>query len=207
VSAATSARPSAGQPGRIAHNGHMDLDAFASLVRARRTNLKVDRERPVPPELVERLCELATWAPNHHRTWPWRFAALTGDARARLGDIIGDWQEAAGDPPARVEKSRGKYLRAPLVLVVACSPDPDARRAAEDRDAVAAGISNLLLGATAAGLASYWGTGLVVDVPGVRELCGFEPGDVVLAAIYVGWPLGPAPEAPARPRPALTHVA
>ncbi|MPY92248.1 MAG: nitroreductase [Acidimicrobiia bacterium] len=186
--------------------GPMDLDTFASLVRARRTSLKVDPERPVPPELVERLCRLATWAPNHHRTWPWRFAALTGDARARLGALIGDYQEAAGDPPARAEKSRAKYLRAPLMLVVACSPDPQPRRAVEDRDAVAAGIQNLLLGATAAGLASYWGTGLVVDVPGVRELCGFAPTDVILAAIYVGWPLGEPPEAPPRPEPRLHHV-
>lgn len=184
----------------------MDLEAFDSLVRARRTNLKVDRRRPVPPALVEQLCRLATWAPNHHRTWPWRFAALTGDARARLGAVVGDHQQAAGDPPARVEKTRGKYLRSPTVLVVACSPDPDPRRAKEDRDAVAAGIQNLLLGATAAGLASYWGTGLVVDVPEVRELCGFRPDDVVMAAIYLGWPVDGGPEAPARPEPALRHV-
>lgn len=184
----------------------MDLDAFETLVRLRRTNLRVDPDRPVPAELVERLCTLGTWAPNHHRTWPWRFAALTGDARARLGDAVGDWQEAAGDPPGKVHKSRTKYLRAPLVLVVACSPDVDPRRAAEDRDAVAAGIQNLLLGATASGLASYWGTGLVVDVPAVRELCGFAAGDVVLAAIYVGWPLDAGPEPPPRPEPALRHL-
>jgi nitroreductase len=190
----------------LGQNGGMDLDAFDALVRARRTNLKVDPELAVGPELVERLCRLATWAPNHHRTWPWRFAALTGDARARLGQVIADYQAAAGDPPARVEKSRGKYLRAPLVLVVACSPDAHDRRAVEDRDAVAAGVENLLLGATAAGLASYWGTGLVVDVPEVRRLCGFAPTDVVVGAIYLGWPLGSPPEAPPRPEPALRHV-
>ncbi len=182
------------------------LDELDALVRGRRTNLRVDPDRPVPPELVERLCTLATWAPNHHRTWPWRFAALTGDARARLGDAIGDFQEAAGDAEAKVTKSRAKYLRAPVVLLVACSPDPDPRRAVEDRDAVAAAVQNLLLGATAAGLASYWGTGLVTDVAAVRELCGFAPGDHVVAAIYLGWPLDGGPEAPARPAPVLHLV-
>lgn len=190
----------------MADPGGMDLDSLEALVRSRRTNLRVDPQRAVPEELVERLCSLATWAPNHHRTWPWRFAALTGPARARLGEAIGNWQEASGDPLAKVAKSRAKYLRSPLVLVVACSPDVQPRRAVEDRDAVAAGIQNLLLGATAAGLASYWGTGLVVDVPAVRELCGFAPEDVVLAAIYLGWPLGDGPEAPPRPEPALRHL-
>ena len=63
-----------------------DLDRFAALVHARRTSMLVDQERPVAPELIDRLCDLAVWAPNHKRTWPWRFAAFHGDARLRLGE-------------------------------------------------------------------------------------------------------------------------
>ena len=46
----------------------------------------VDRERPVPRDLVDELCALAAWAPNHKRTWPWRFAIAEGEGRARLGE-------------------------------------------------------------------------------------------------------------------------
>ncbi|HAP77274.1 MAG TPA: nitroreductase, partial [Acidimicrobiaceae bacterium] len=54
---------------------------FAALARARRTSMVVDRDRPVPHQLVAELCELAQWAPNHKRTWPWRFALCEGEGR------------------------------------------------------------------------------------------------------------------------------
>ena len=118
----------------------------------------VDPSRPVPHDLVTRLCELATWAPNHKRTWPWRFALLEGDARGRLGNVIADAMDAQGDPPEKVQKARGKYLRTPATLVVGTAAGDSPLRTAENRDAVAAGIQNLLLAATAAGLATYWGS-------------------------------------------------
>jgi malonate-semialdehyde dehydrogenase (acetylating)/methylmalonate-semialdehyde dehydrogenase len=40
--------------------------------------------------VVEKLCDLAQWAPNHKRTWPWRFALVEGDGRARLGEVIAE---------------------------------------------------------------------------------------------------------------------
>lgn len=184
----------------------MDLDAFADLVRARRTSLVVDPDRPVPDELVERLCELATWAPNHKRTWPWRFAALTGEGRRRLGEAMADEMvaRAFGDD-GKVAKTRAKYLRAPLVLVVGSTAHPKPTFHVENRDAVAAGIQNLLLAATAAGLASFWSTPALDDVPAVLDLCGFEPDTHLVGVIYLGWPAGGV-ETPARPPAALTFV-
>jgi nitroreductase len=62
-----------------------DLEHFEQLARRRRTSLFVDTERVVDDALIDRLCTLATWAPNHKRTWPWRFAAFSGSGRAKLG--------------------------------------------------------------------------------------------------------------------------
>ena len=70
-------------------------------------------------------------------------------------------------------------------------------------DAVAAGVQNLLLGATAAGLASYWGTGAVTGLEDVKRLCRFDPQDTIVALIYLGWPIGDVP-VPQRP-PADVH--
>lgn len=185
--------------------GPEELAAFEALARSRRTNLRMDPHRPVPAELVERLCRLAMWAPNHKRTWPWRFTALAGGARAELGEALAEALAAAGQPDAKVDKARGKYLRAPLMLAVAAAGDPDPVRRAENRDAVAAGVQTLLLGATAAGLASYWGTGAVTEVDRVRELCALEPGDQLVALVYLGWPIGDVPE-PVRPPLSLRWV-
>ena len=181
------------------------LDALDALVRARRTSMLVD-DRPVPHDLVTRLCELATWAPNHKRTWPWRFALLEGDARARLGEAISAAMDANGDPPEKVAKARGKYLRTPATLVVGTAAGDSPTRTAENRDAVAAGIQNLLLGATAAGLASYWGSCPKGAESAVTELCGWAPDTHVTAIVYLGWASSRV-EPPARPAPDLTFHA
>jgi nitroreductase len=176
----------------------MTPDDLAALVRARRTSMIVDRERPVPRALVEELCELATWAPNHKRTWPWQFAVAEGDGRARLGEVIADAMAQRGDPAEKVAKARTKYLRTPVSLVVGSAPGDTADRTAENRDAVAAGVQNLLLAATAHGLASSCPKG--ANDP-VAAACGFEPGSHVAAIIYLGW----ATEQVAAPeRPAVT---
>lgn len=171
---------------------------FAALVRARRTNMQVDRDRTVPRELVEQLCELAQWAPNHKRTWPWRFALAEGDGRARLGEAIAAAMEVHGDEPAKVAKARTKYLRTPASLVVGAVAGDSALRTAENRDAVAAGIQTLLLGATAHGLATYWGSCPKGANDVVIAMAGFEPGTTVVGIIYLGWPIDEAavPERP-----------
>ena len=160
---------------------------LAGLIRERRTSMLVDRERPVPRDLVERLCELATWAPNHKRTWPWQFALAEGEGRARLGNVIAEAMAVHGDPPERVTKTRGKYLRTPATLVVGSAPGDTTDRTAENRDAVAAGIQNLLLAGTAHGLATYWGSCPKGANDPVAQLCGFVTGTHVAAIIYLGW--------------------
>ena len=170
------------------------LREVLSLIKSRRTNLRIDPERPVAPDLIERLCEAAVWAPNHKLTEPWRFAVLTGPSRAALGEVVTrDLVTREISDPARLGKARAKYLRAPAILVVGCAPNRDPVRHAEDRDAVAAAIQNLLLAATAAGLASHWATGAAAHLPDTKQLCGFEADTEIVALIYLGWPTGAAP--------------
>ncbi len=179
---------------------------FADLVRARRTHMLVDKDRAVPAELVDQLCELATWAPNHKKTWPWRFAAFTGEARFELGTAFVDdmIDRGVGDEGKRT-KTRTKYARTPTVLVVGCAPHDHPTFHDENRDAVAAGIQNLLLGATAAGLASFWSTAPLIDSARALELCGFGSDDRIIGIIYLGWPTDTV-DAPTRPDPAVTHL-
>jgi nitroreductase len=183
----------------------MTFDDLATLIRTRRTSMLVQADRPVPHEVVEQLCDLAQWAPNHKRTWPWRFALVEGDGRARLGEVIADAMAGHGDPPEKVTKARGKYLRTPATLVVGSAPGDSPDRTAENRDAVAAGIQNLLLGGTALGLATYWGSCPKGANDVVADWCGFEPGTHVAAIMYLGWATT-APEAPARPPVQLTVI-
>ncbi len=177
----------------------VSLDEFGALARSRRTHMLVDRERSIPFELVEELCEIATWAPNHKKTWPWRFAWVTGDGRLRLGRAFVDDMIAIdfGDDVKRT-KTLTKYTRTPGVLVVGCAHHDHPGLNDENRDAVAAGIQNLLLAATSAGLATFWSTAPVMSGPKTLALCGFESDDRIISMVYMGWPSGTV-EAPSRP--------
>jgi nitroreductase len=111
------------------------------LIRERRSNLRIDPQRPVPWETLQRLMDLACWAPNHKHTHPWRFAVVTGAGRARLGQAAAEGLVRRGPTePAVLEKTRRKYLRAPVVLVVGSAAHEVPYLQRENRDALAAGV-------------------------------------------------------------------
>ena len=178
--------------------------AIDTVIRTRRTSMFTDSQ-DVDPSIVVELCELASWAPCHKRTWPWEFALLTGPARERFGGAIADMMESIGDEPARVSKTRTKYLRTPAILVVASAQGDTQLRTAENRDATAAAIQNILLGATARGLASFWSSCPRGCNDTVVEFCGFSDSAAIVGIVYLGYATKDA-DAPPRPTPPLTMI-
>ena len=178
----------------------MTPEELSSVIRSRRSSLLIDRDRDVPRELVAELLELVTWAPNHKRTWPWRLAVISGDTRRVLGERIADVMAAQGDDAPKVEKTRTKYLRSPIVVVVGAAPGDSLERTAENRYAVAAGTQNFLLGAHAHGLAALWGSPMRGANAVINDVCDFDNDTEVLGLIYLGWPAGNV-EVPERPAP------
>lgn len=181
----------------------MSEDPVATAITTRRTSLRMDPDEPLDESVITGLCRLAVWAPNHHRTEPWRFAAFSGDARRRLGETIAAEMSAWSVAAERVAKTRTKYLRAPTMLLVGSAAGPDATTTLENRDAVAAGVQNILLGATEMGLTSFWSSVATPHAAALLDLCGFETDTVVIAAVYLGHPNGEV-AAPPRRSPRIT---
>ena len=177
----------------------ISFDDFLELVIARRTELMMDQERGVDMHLVEKLCTAAAWAPNHQKTWPWLFGVFTGDGRRTLGEVTAEAMQARGDGEPKVTKTRTKYLRSPVLLVVGTAPGETELQTQENRDAVAAGIQTLLLGATAMGLGSFWSSCPKGANDTVAAHCGWPTGTHITAMIYLGWPMVTLPD---RERPA-----
>lgn len=168
--------------------------------------MMVDKEREVPADVVAELCGLATWAPNHKRTWPWRFALFSGDGRQRLGETMtADMIDIDFGDEIKREKTRSKYLRTPATLVVGAAAHDNEMLHRENRDSVAAGIQNILLGATTIGLATFWSTPALTQPAAVLELCGFDPTDSIVGVIYLGWAAGDCP-VPERPQLPISHI-
>jgi nitroreductase len=74
----------------------------------------------------------------------------------------------------------------------------------ENRDAVSAGIQNMLLGATAMGLGSFWSSCPKGANDDVAKHCGWPEGTHITAMLYLGWPNRDIPDRE-RPAPAITY--
>lgn len=183
----------------------MSPDELAALIAARRSNIFIDDSSVVTEEQIEQLITAAQWAPNHKRTWPLRVAVVRGESRRALGGVIADAMAERGDDEAKVEKTRTKYLRSPLVLVVASATGSSFSETEENKYAVAAGIQNLLLMAEAQQLAALWGSPAKGASGSITQFCKMESSDHVLGIIYVGVPAKSAP-AVERPTARITYL-
>jgi nitroreductase len=168
------------------------LDALEAI-RTRRSVGKLLSD-PVPRELIEQMLDAAVQAPNHHRTLPWRFWVLTGEARERLGEVMAraireQLPELDGEAAqAALARERAKPLRAPALIVVAVDQDPaDPVLSVEDLESGAAAVQNMLLAAHALGLGAMWRTGEAAYSPLVKAHFGLGPEDFILGFVYVGY--------------------
>ena len=155
------------------------MDELANLIRSRRTHKSFGAE-PVPRETLEELLELARWAPNHHRTSPWRFRVVGPETLARLKEISG-------------EREAPKLERAPTLVVASAVLSGDLIQDEEDICAVACAIYAVLLGAHARGLASYWNTPRMLRTRAGRQVLELAQGERFLGLVHLGIPRGQPP--------------
>ncbi len=168
-----------------------------TAIRDRRT-IGVFSDRPVEQSVIEELIEAARWAPNHKHTEPWRFHVVSGSAREEMCEaILAGGGEFTKDP-------RGKLLRSPQFIAVtqqAVLGDPIRDR--EDYAAVCCAVQNLLLAATARGLASKWSTGALAENAAAKRWLGIGEQDRIVAYIYLGYAPEGMREMPAERQPAV----
>lgn len=181
-----------------------------TAIRERRSNANLDLDRPVPREVVDELIELATAAPNHYRTNPWRFVVMTGPALGRIRQLAADAYARKPDAnPATAERLRTNFLRAPTAIAAAAAADPDPIKHFENKHTVAAGVQNILVAATAAGLASAWRSGPAMVDPAVsgpvKEALGLDASDEIVAFVYLGYPIG-EPGVKPKPQASVTYL-
>ena len=150
----------------------MDVE---TAIRTRRTH-KAYSPEPLPREVLDELFELASWAPNHHLTVPWRFRIVGPAALERL-------KLAAGPEAA------SKLDRAPTLVVCSCAASEDAIEAEEDMHATAIAAYLVLLGAHSRGYAGYWRTPGVLREPAGLDAVGVPGDERFVALLYLGSPV------------------
>jgi nitroreductase len=164
----------------------MDVE---TAIRTRRTHKAFGPERLARGEIDE-LLELASWAPNHHLTVPWRFRVVGPETLRRLKEVAGP-------------EGAAKLDRAPTLIVVSCVLSGDPVEEEEDLHATAAASYIVLLAAHARGLAGYWRTPGILRSAEGRAAVGLPDEERFVALIHLG---NPRQEKPAPDRPNADRV-
>jgi len=177
------------------------------LLEARRS-IRAFRAEPVARELLDALVEAACIAPAPHHSRPWRWVVVDGDeAKRALGDGMGArWRaDLRGDgvPEDRIDElvtaSSERLERAPA-LVLGCLtwdgldryPDVERQRAEWGMAllSLGAGVENLMLAATQAGLASCWVAAPIFCPEAARDALELPEEWLPHALVLVGHPDG-----------------
>ncbi|MEQ1890231.1 MAG: nitroreductase family protein [Alphaproteobacteria bacterium] len=189
------------------------------LYDAMRTMRSVRKLRPdpIPDDVLGRIFEAATWAPNGGNRQPWRMIVVRETAaKKRLGELYTTQWSAYAANAARgvahlpeVERAKhmrtiaaGDYLAAhmadvPVLVVVCFNPALMAvTDAKQDRVSVVGGgsvypaVENLLLAARAEGLGCVLTTLLCAEEPEVKKLLEIPAEWGTAAMVPLGYPVG-----------------
>lgn len=171
---------------------------FDDAVRRRRM-CRDFLDRPVPPEMVDRILEGARRAPSAGHTQGWAFVVLEGHKQTRVF-----WDHDAG-PEWLARPTHPGLLRAPVIILPMANRQAYLDRYAEaDKRATAAGGPStwdvpywlvdtafatmvLLLGASDARLGALF-FALHAEPAGLLDALGVPPGWQPLGAVALGWP-------------------
>jgi len=165
----------------------------ADVIRNRRSMKPVKMNgKKIPDEQVAELLKLANWAPTHGRTEPWRFVVHCGDEVKKFCHQHAELYKLHTSPEkfdqANYEKQlHNGDLASHVILVFMQRGNLSKIPALEEIAATAMAIQNILLGATATGIASFLSTGGMTHEPAMKEFLHLSEEDVILGILYLGY--------------------
>jgi len=163
------------------------LREFAEVLRGRRS-VNLYLQTPVPNELVRDAIEVATWAPNHHVTEPWRFILPGEQTVQEILDLCQRVVTRKKGAELGLHK-RESWAEKPGWLIVTCHRNDDELRQNEDYAACSAAVQNFMLYLWKAGVGSKWTTGDITRDPRFFEIIGVDESEAfVVGLIWFGFP-------------------
>ena len=161
-----------------------------------RRSIRKFKNIPVARDLLEKIFDIALWAPSGMNRQNWKFFVLAGERKEALVSIAAgsfaylepQLQERFADKPRIVEATRRFFERLGGAPVVVCAYfEPANMEDVTSFQNVAAAIQNLLLVTHAEGLGSCWMTGPVTVGEEISRF--LEVKDMTLVAVIpIGYP-------------------
>jgi nitroreductase len=167
------------------------FDTVSSIIKNRRTTKPPEMNgQKIPDEQITTLLELADWAPTHANTEPWKFVVYTNGKT--FGKQHAELYKADTPADNYMQMTYEKLLhmgdKASHVIICYMQRKPLVRiPVLEEIAATACAMQNILLGATALKIASYWGSGGMAYKPAMKHFLGLGDEDEVLGILYLGY--------------------
>ncbi len=178
--------PELGEPLASAHPSKATQEAL----RKRRSTPADFLTGPGPDTAqLQDILTIAARVPDHRRVVPFRFIVFEGEARARFGHALKEvfLENEPDADPARAECEGNRFLRAPVVVAVISSTNPDHRTPEWEQILTSGAVcQNMLLAASAYGFAAQWLTEWYAFDAKALAALGLEPGEKVAGYIYIG---------------------
>lgn len=172
----------------------MDSNSFAtvaSIIKTRRSvKPNVMNGHKAPNGHVAALLELADWAPTHGFTEPWRFIVYEDPTKfCQLhADVYKQGVNAEEFNETVYSNLQHQGDKASHVIIAIMERGNLAKIPAfEEVAAVSSAIQNILLGATALSMASFWSTGGAILKPGFKDFLQLRDDDQVMGVLYLGY--------------------
>lgn len=156
-----------------------------ALLLERRSDPHLCEPAPDGDELAL-MMSAARRVPDFHHLQPYRFLLAQGEGRLRLGALMQEAALAAGKPETTQERVRRMPQRAPLIILVVASPQPNPLVPLFDQQ-LAAGctVLTLQLAARALGYGAIWRSGWLMYDKHFARLLGLGPEEHFVGFLYV----------------------
>jgi nitroreductase len=168
-----------------------DFSTISTIIKNRRTVKPfMMNGNKILNEQIQQLFELADWAPTHGLTEPWRFVVYAepsafcrehAEMYKRNTDVDSFAQGVYDNLLHQGDKASH------VIIAIMHRGNLPKIPAFEEMAASACAIQNLLLGATALNLASYWGTGGMILKPAMHTFLNLRDEDEVMGVLYLGY--------------------
>lgn len=138
---------------------------------------------------LEKILRAGMRVPDHGRLTPWRFLTIRGDARDKMGKILGTAfrKENPDCIDEQVEIEEERFTRAPIVVAVISRTQPE-HKIPEWEQILSSGAAcqNMLTAALGMGYAAQWITEWYAYNDDVKAALGLEVNDRVAGFLYLG---------------------
>jgi nitroreductase len=144
----------------------------------------------IPNGHVAAILELADWAPTHGLTEPWRFVVYENPVEfcQQHAALYKEYTPAENFNENSYNNFMNQGNNVSHVVVAIMKRSPLGKIPSfEEYAATACAMENLLLGATALNIASFWSTGGMILKPAMKTFFELGEEDHVLGVIFLGY--------------------